>query len=162
MPRLPNGLLVIGDALCNLNPLYGQGMTMAALEAVALHDCLRAGDTDLARSFYRAAAEDIAPVWAMNEANDRPPATGTPRTLRGRVYSWMQRAALTAATKDIVVAERILRVRNLIDPPTRLQDPALLFRILLTNLRHPRRKPLVGAGVIAVTSENPSDPSTLK
>jgi uncharacterized protein (TIGR02246 family) len=145
MPRLPNGLLVLGDALCNLNPLYGQGMTMAALQAVALRDCLRAGEIDLAGRFYRAAAELIAPVWTMNEANDRPPATSAPRTLRGRVYGWMQRATLTAATRDIVVAERLLRVRNLIDPPTRLQDPTLLLRILRTNLRHSPRKPPVGA-----------------
>jgi uncharacterized protein (TIGR02246 family) len=136
MPRLPIGLLVLGDALCNLNPLYGQGMTMAALQALALRDCLRAGGTNLERRFYRAAAEHITPVWAMNQANDRPPSTNTPHTLRGRVRSWTQRAALTAATNDIVVAERILRVRNLIDPPTRLQDPALFVRILLTNLRH--------------------------
>lgn len=64
MPRLPNGLLVLGDALCNLNPLSGQGMTMAALQARALRDCLRESDTDLARRFYRAAAEHIGPVWA--------------------------------------------------------------------------------------------------
>jgi 2-polyprenyl-6-methoxyphenol hydroxylase-like FAD-dependent oxidoreductase len=135
LSRLPNGLVVLGDALCNLNPLHGQGMTMAALQAVALRECLRAGVTDLPGRFYRAAAEDISPVWAMNEANDRPPAADATRTLRGSVFSWLQRAALTAATKDIVVAERILRVRNLVDPPTRLQDPALLLRILQTNLR---------------------------
>jgi 2-polyprenyl-6-methoxyphenol hydroxylase-like FAD-dependent oxidoreductase len=51
MPRLPNGLLVLGDALCNLNPLYGQGMTMAALHALTLRDCLRAGHVDLTRRF---------------------------------------------------------------------------------------------------------------
>ncbi|MGB3486008.1 MAG: SgcJ/EcaC family oxidoreductase [Mycobacterium sp.] len=136
MSSPPNGLLVIGDALCNLNPLHGQGMTMAALQAHALRDCLRAGNTDLARRFYRAAAEHIEPVWVMNQTTERRPAAGTPRTLRGRVRAWMQRSTLAAATADIVVAERILRVRNLIDPPTRLHDPILLVRILRTNLRH--------------------------
>lgn len=145
IPHLPNDLLVLGDALCTLNPLYGQGMTMAALHVLVLRDTLRTGDTDIARRFYSAAAEHIAPVWAMNQANERPAAPNPPLQLR--VRSWMQRAALTAATKNIVIAERFLRVRGLIDPPTRLQDPALLFQILLTNLRHPRRKPLaISAG----------------
>jgi 2-polyprenyl-6-methoxyphenol hydroxylase-like FAD-dependent oxidoreductase len=135
MPRCPAGLLVLGDALCNLNPIYGQGMTMAALQALALRDCLRAGVTDLAPRFYLAAATDIAPVWAMNAANDRAASTRTPRTLRRRFRSWADRAALNAATKDIAVAERFMRVRGLIDPPTRLQDPALFMRILLANLR---------------------------
>jgi uncharacterized protein (TIGR02246 family) len=144
--RLPDGLIVLGDALCTLNPLHGQGMTMAALQALALRDCLRAGHTDLVGRFYRAAAVSIAPVWAMNAANDTSPALKTPQTVRGRVLRSFQRAALTAATKDIAVAERILRVRNLVDPPARLQDPALLIRIALANLRRRRPKALVGAG----------------
>ena len=95
LPRPTNGLLLIGDALCNLNPLHGQGMTMAALQAVALRDCLQSGENDLPGRFHRAAADLIAPVWAMNAANDRRPSTGTRRTLSGRVRSWMQQATLT-------------------------------------------------------------------
>ncbi|WP_454790933.1 SgcJ/EcaC family oxidoreductase [Mycolicibacterium lutetiense] len=140
MPHLPDGLVIVGDALCNLNPLHGQGMTMAALQALALRDCLRAGHTDFPRRFHRLAAEQIEPVWAANRANDRAGAPSATRTPRNRLRSWAQHAALKAATSDIVVAERIFRVRGMIDPPTRLQDPALLVRILLSNLRHPRRK----------------------
>jgi 2-polyprenyl-6-methoxyphenol hydroxylase-like FAD-dependent oxidoreductase len=141
MPHFPAGVVVIGDALCSLNPLYGQGMTTAAVQALTLHDCLRDGDTDLPRRFFTAAAGHIGPVWAMNAANDQPPsAAGTPGPLRRRIGRWTTSAALQAATSDITVTERLFRVANLIDPPTRLQDPALIPRILLTNLRYPRRR----------------------
>ncbi|GAY15012.1 NAD(P)/FAD-dependent oxidoreductase [Mycobacterium sp. shizuoka-1] len=132
MARLPSGLVIIGDALCSLNPLYGQGMTMAALQALELRDCLRVDGTDLPRRFFLAAAERIAPVWSENRANDRPP-TAVHRP--SRLAQGIQRAAMRAASVDIVVAERILRVRGLIDPPDRLREPSFFARILLANLR---------------------------
>lgn len=132
MSELPEGLVVLGDALCHLNPMYGQGMSMAALQALALRDCLEAGVVDLPRRFYAAAAQQILPVWTLNRDNDGVPA----RTAKRRLRSRMQQAALRAATVDIAVAERVLRVRGLIDPPARLQDPYLWWRILLVNLRY--------------------------
>lgn len=138
MPHLPAGLLILGDALCSFNPLHGQGMTMAALQALALRDCLRVGDTEVPRRFHRAAAACIAPVWAANRANDQPRPAAGERPLMRRVAGWVQRAALRAARTDIAVAERILRVRGLVDPPARLRDPAFFARIVLANIRNPR------------------------
>ncbi|WP_131536360.1 FAD-dependent oxidoreductase [Mycolicibacterium aromaticivorans] len=43
MKRWPTGLLAIGDAICSLNPIYAQGMTVAAMEAELLQQCLRQG-----------------------------------------------------------------------------------------------------------------------
>jgi 2-polyprenyl-6-methoxyphenol hydroxylase-like FAD-dependent oxidoreductase len=135
MPDFPAGLLVIGDALCSLNPIYGQGMTMAALEAVALQEYLREGIENPQR-FFRAAASHIGPVWAMNQARDRVPArTDRRRSVGSRLESWTMNTALKAAEHDIVLTERFIRVANLVDPPTRLRDPALLTRIISSSLR---------------------------
>ncbi|ORW71339.1 hypothetical protein AWC24_00060 [Mycolicibacter senuensis] len=106
MPRLPAGLVVIGDGLCRLNPLHGQGMTMAALEAVALRDCLREGGPELPQRFFRAAARRIAPVWAANGAADQPSSPDRPRPIRHRLGRWFADAAGTAAARDMVVTER--------------------------------------------------------
>jgi 2-polyprenyl-6-methoxyphenol hydroxylase-like FAD-dependent oxidoreductase len=136
MPRFPSGLLVIGDALCSLDPTYGQGMTIAALEALTLRDCLHSGDSQLAQRFFGAAARYIGSTWAGNQARTRVTSpTRDRRSMRERLQSWTARAALNASAHDVVLTERFLRVTNFIDPPARLQDPALIPRIVWANLR---------------------------
>ncbi|OSC21765.1 FAD-dependent oxidoreductase [Mycobacterium vulneris] len=136
LAEFPSGLLVIGDALCSLDPTYGQGMTIAALEALTLRDCLRAGDAHLAQRFFRATAQYIGETWAANRTRDRTTSgVYRPRGIRQRLQGWMSRAALNAATQDMVLTERFFRVSNFIDPPSRLRAPALLPRIVWGNLR---------------------------
>lgn len=136
MQRFPTGLLVAGDAQCSLNPIYGQGMTMAALQAVALRDCLHGGDTDLARRFFADSAQPIGQAWARNRSAERPPEIRTKRSIRARLDGRIAKATLTAASSDATVAERLLRVAHLIDPPARVNDPKLLPRIIAANARN--------------------------
>ncbi|BCI51373.1 hypothetical protein NIIDNTM18_06510 [Mycolicibacterium litorale] len=70
MARLPEGFVVIGDAVCSFNPVYGQGMTVAAIEATILGQCLRAGDVDLPRRFFRAAAKPVRVAWQTAVGSD--------------------------------------------------------------------------------------------
>lgn len=142
MPRFPAGLVVIGDALCYLNPFHGQGITMAVMQAQALRDCLRIGDSDLSRRYFDATAERIEPTWAMNHALAIGVANGSSRSVRHRLHELIRNATVKAAARDITVTEQLLRIRNLIDPPARLQNPALLSRILLAGLRRPPRHSL--------------------
>jgi 2-polyprenyl-6-methoxyphenol hydroxylase-like FAD-dependent oxidoreductase len=141
MARFPAGLLVVGDALCSLNPIYGQGMTMAALEALALQEYLLRADA-VPQRFFSAAAKHIGPTWAMNQARDREPSpVRDRRSLSRRLTNWTVNKAMKAAENDIVLTERFFRVSQLVDPPTRLQDPSLLGRVFLGNIRRGRAAP---------------------
>lgn len=135
MRDFPGGLLVIGDALCSLNPIYGQGMTMAALEALALQGYLRDGKAE-PLEFFRAVTKHIGPTWAMNQTRDRLPSSAEKRrSLRARLAASTMNKALRTAENDIVLTERLFRVAHLVDPPSRLQDPALIARVVLGSLR---------------------------
>ncbi|MDF3341453.1 FAD-dependent monooxygenase [Mycolicibacterium septicum] len=132
--RHPDGLLVIGDALCCLDPIHGQGLTMAARHAQVLRAHLRDHGSVDPQRFYRSLTRIIAPVWATN----RPPGHVADRSVKARVrrgvLQWSRRKILEAAG-DIVVTERLIRIVNMVDPPRRLLEPRLLARVAAYHLR---------------------------
>jgi 2-polyprenyl-6-methoxyphenol hydroxylase-like FAD-dependent oxidoreductase len=136
MPRFPDGLLVMGDAQCSLNPIYGQGMTMAALQAVTLRDCLSGGRGELAQRFFAGSARPIGEVWARNQANERSASVTGMRSMPARIRGGVIKGTLIAATRDKAVAERLLRVAHLVDSPDLVNEPKLLTRIVAANARH--------------------------
>lgn len=136
--RFPEGLLVFGDALCSFNPVYGQGMTVAALEALALRRCLAAGERDLARRFFRAAGRVVDIPWSLAAGSDlRFPDVPGPRPLRVRVVNAYLARLFPVAWQDPVVARAFLRVTNLLVPPTSLLSPGIALRVLAGGRRAP-------------------------
>jgi 2-polyprenyl-6-methoxyphenol hydroxylase-like FAD-dependent oxidoreductase len=138
--RFPAGLLVIGDALCSLNPVYAQGMSVAAMEAAALRRCLEAGRNDLPRRFFRAAAGLVAVPWQMAAGADSPEASGNAAR---RLQATFMNRMFAAATRDRTVAAQLARVLVLLDPPASLMRPTMLWRVMtkgsLTTPDQPHR-----------------------
>jgi 2-polyprenyl-6-methoxyphenol hydroxylase-like FAD-dependent oxidoreductase len=143
MRRFPHGLLVVGDAMCSFNPIYGQGMSVAAKQAIALRECLRRGDDRLARRFFRSAAKTIDTAWRMAVGSDLAlPQVQGPRSLQVRLINGYIHRLLVAAEHDPMVAARFLRVSAFLEKPPRLMTPSIVTRVIAGNRRV---RPLVSA-----------------
>jgi 2-polyprenyl-6-methoxyphenol hydroxylase-like FAD-dependent oxidoreductase len=130
--RFPEGYVVFGDALCQFNPSYGQGMTVAACEAVALRECLAdGGQNGLARRFFGRAGRIIDVPWDMSVGGDlRFPSVEGPRPLRVKLLNGYLTRLHAAAEADPVVGHAFLSVANLQAPPQHLLSPGVLARVL--------------------------------
>ncbi|SCG17380.1 2-polyprenyl-6-methoxyphenol hydroxylase [Micromonospora echinofusca] len=129
--RFPAGYLVVADAVCSFNPVYGQGMTVAALEALLLRRLLRRSPDRLARRFFRGAARLIDGPWSIAVGTDlRFPEVPGRRSPRVRLVNAYVGRLHAAATRDPALGAAFLRVVNLVDPPTRLLSPPVLLRVL--------------------------------
>jgi 2-polyprenyl-6-methoxyphenol hydroxylase-like FAD-dependent oxidoreductase len=143
MRRFPVGLLTFGDAICSYNPIYGQGMTVAALQAMVLDRCLRGGANNLGQRYFRAAAKPIGVAWqfAIGADLSLPEVEGI-RPLTMRLINRYIDRVQAAAEHDVVAAERFHRVAGFLEPPASLVRPSVMLRAAATNRR--RRRDLVG------------------
>jgi 2-polyprenyl-6-methoxyphenol hydroxylase-like FAD-dependent oxidoreductase len=146
LKRFPEGLLAVGDAISSFNPLYGQGMSVAALEAVELRRCLDRGDRRLARRFFRATGKVVGSAWEMAVGGDLAlPEVQGDRPLMLRLMNAYVERLLRVAEEDPVVAAAFNDVADLLAPPQKIMRPGVLWRVL----RGWRRAPASVAGSAA-------------
>ena len=121
----PAGLFVVGDALCSFSPVYGQGMSIAAVEALRLRDELERPDGPRPERYFRAVAEDLEAPWQTAVGADLPAITQRPPDGLGQYLLRLQRAAHA----DPVVSSAFVLVTSLVEPPSTLLDPDLALRV---------------------------------
>ncbi|RYE43726.1 MAG: monooxygenase [Hyphomicrobiales bacterium] len=132
--QLPSGYIPFGDTICSFNPIYGQGMSVAALEALILRQTLHAGGGRVTDRYLRTARPILDHAWEMTCNSDlRMPFIEGNRTRRARATNAYVARIHRAAATDPRVGTAFLRVISLLDRPTSLMGPATLARVLWAN-----------------------------
>jgi hypothetical protein len=145
LPSFPAGLLLVGDAICSFNPVYGQGMTVAALEALVLRRHLRNGSLPPARSFFRDIAKVLDAPWAMSAGGDLawPDATGNRTRMIRFMNNYMSRL-MFGMLFDGRITQAFMRVAGLVDSPGTLFKPNMVYRVYRQSRRRPDPAPMPG------------------
>jgi 2-polyprenyl-6-methoxyphenol hydroxylase-like FAD-dependent oxidoreductase len=138
--RFPDGVVAVGDSVFAFNPVYGQGMTVAALGAEVLDRWLREGSSHRgpgrARVFQRRLARATAAAWQLSAGADyrfrttEGPPQGRVARLTGRYIDGVMRAA----TRRPWVRRRLTEVLHLLRPPSALFGPGVLARLAWDRL----------------------------
>jgi hypothetical protein len=138
----PEDLLVMGDAVCTFNPIYGQGMSVAALQALALREHLREQPRPQPLRYLRKIGRIIDVPWDMASGGDLlfPEVQGQ-RTMRTRLLNAYLARLLAGAAEDPKLGRAFLRVAGLVDPPPALFAPSVAGRVLRGPDHSPGRPP---------------------
>jgi len=135
LDRFPDGLLVVGDAVCSFNPIYGQGMSVAALEALTLRRHLQLGAVPQPRRWFRGLARVVDVPWDIAVGGDLAvPGVQGRRTLKIRLVNAYIARLHAAAAHDADLASTFVRVAGLVAPPQTLLRPKVALRVLRAGL----------------------------
>jgi 2-polyprenyl-6-methoxyphenol hydroxylase-like FAD-dependent oxidoreductase len=142
----PTGYAVLGDMICSFNPVYGQGMTVAVLEAIALGaalDAHRDTSAGMVRAYYRAAGKLADTPWQTATGSDfMYPETTGPRPRGTGLINWYAQRAILASHVSADVHRVLLDIQHMLIPPSALLRPATVAR----SLRLAHRSPALAAG----------------
>jgi len=140
--RLPEGLVVVGDAMASFNPTFGQGITVAAQQALLLREL---GSHGSCRGYFKRAARirDVAWDASVGRLFSYPGVVGRP-TLKMRLAQRYLPRVIARARVDVVVATALLEVMQFLAPPESLFAWRILRRVFGRTRSSPRLE-LAGA-----------------
>jgi 2-polyprenyl-6-methoxyphenol hydroxylase-like FAD-dependent oxidoreductase len=131
LSHFPDGLVVTGDAVASFNPIYGQGMSVSALDALALHRELADGLGDIGPRFFRRISDAVDDAWLTAVGSDFVfDATTGPKPTGIDVLNRYVDRLVTRAHDDGVLTEAFMRVFRMERRSTSLLRPRILWRVL--------------------------------
>jgi 2-polyprenyl-6-methoxyphenol hydroxylase-like FAD-dependent oxidoreductase len=136
MKRRPENYLVTGDAVCAFNPQYGQGMTVAGLEAVMLDGLLSKANVrelrGFATKFHKALPKVVNNAWLTATGEDLryPETEGERPNAAVRMVQRYMDMMFTYMMDDEYVTRKLIQVLNLSAEPTTLFAPRIVFGLL--------------------------------
>ena len=134
LPRLPEGLVVVGDAFCSFNPVYGQGMTTSALLVELLRDCLGQGLDGLSRRYFERAGKLLKMPWAMSTTEDlRLPELDEKRPAGSGLLHWYGERFQRLTATDAEAVRTFMEVMHMLRPPEALFSPRLIWKVLASR-----------------------------
>ncbi|MDT3437135.1 hypothetical protein [Haloarcula sp. 1CSR25-25] len=137
LDRFPGDLLVVGDAIASSNPVYGEGMSAAALHALVPHHTLADdGFGHLAVRLFDEAKPVIDTAWLIAVGADFqfPQTTGPKPRGAGLMGSYLSRLNRKAHT-DRELAQRLLRVMVMEKSPPSLFRSSVIGRVLEPSIQ---------------------------
>ena len=145
LERLPESFILMGDAVCAFNPVFGQGMSVSGMEAVMLDEELkREEDAGFAQRFQKRVGKIIAAPWQLATSEDaRNLKPGETVNLGTRLLRFYMDHLLGMVSTDPQVGRAFFDVMHLVKPPTVLFSPGVALKVfgsMLTN-RHPLMPP---------------------
>lgn len=128
---IPEGFLVVGDAHCRFDPLFGHGISVAAMQAVELQHDLRGMtslDKGFTQRFHKKISKIIATPWDMatTEAFRHPHIEGK-RTIVLKFKQWYTKKVYMASAFEPEIYSRLVKVMNLVRSPLHLFHPKVWF-----------------------------------
>ncbi|MDT7790036.1 MAG: hypothetical protein QOF58_8455, partial [Pseudonocardiales bacterium] len=130
VPNWPRGLIALGDSVVSLNPVYGHGMTLAALNCAGLRDLLE--EHDLAKEplvFQRSVAKTAQIPWMSATTTDLG-WSEKKLPLSTRFMQWYARRLFEVIPGNRQVYRAFIRVSQMVDHPAALFRPAVLWPVL--------------------------------
>src|SRR4051812_24279738 len=140
LSRFPEGLIALGDAVCSFNPVYGQGMTVGAIEAEALGQALAKAqlngglDPEFGRRWFQAITPVVDAAWKAVRLEDfRFPELARQCPLHLRPLQWYMGRVQQATHHSAFVTDQFYRVMNFLEPPTKFFRPRMIAEVLMPS-----------------------------